>query len=153
SGTDALYGAVVEHVRWLGVLVAVIAWTVQTWYRSRFLCGQPSRNFSAPYYCAKPLPNPFSWRNPICGDLEVRGAASAVVGERLADPKQLPVIGIDRNGKARLSAQLQHHCVFGYHLADQLIDAALPRQLDQPCHEQVTEPMPFPVAAHSDREF
>jgi hypothetical protein len=57
---DALYGAVVERTRWLGVLVAVSAWAVQSWYWSRFLYSLPLRNFSTPHYRAKPFDAAFA---------------------------------------------------------------------------------------------
>ena len=51
---------------------------------------------------------------------------------------------------SRAPLQLQHRRVFGQRLADQSIDAALPRQV---CHQQVAQPVPFPVAAHRNGEF
>jgi hypothetical protein len=60
---------------------------------------------------------------------------------------------VDSDGKAEFPAQLQHRGVLRQHLADQFIDAAPPRQLRQPSHQQVAEPVPFPVGTHRDGKF
>ena len=73
--------------------------------------------------------------------------------KRLADPQQLRIAGIDADGKTELPAQLQSRHVLGQRLADQCIDAALPRQLDQTCRHQVAKPVPFPVAKQGNGKF
>jgi hypothetical protein len=57
---DALYGAVVEQARTLGVFAAVTAWAVQSWYWSRFLLRWPLRRFPVTLYRSRPFDAAFA---------------------------------------------------------------------------------------------
>src|SRR5215471_1302943 len=110
------------------------------------------------FFGPKPLCTPFPSDDRDHPGAVPLVAALTLVGhqwivERLADPQQSWIIWIEADCKAEFPAQLQHRSVLGQHLADQFINPLMPRHLDQPRHQQVTQPAPFPVAAHGNGVF
>jgi len=81
------------------------------------------------------------------------GRAFRFGARQISSKKRLPdqhYGGIGRlrgNRETELSAHLQHRLVLTEDLADQFTDSALPGDVDEPLHKQITEPAPFPIAA------
>ena len=73
--------------------------------------------------------------------------------ESLFDVHDQGVSGVPRYREAKLATHGQNRIVVGQDVADQLADAPLPSNLDQPSHQQITDAAPMPIGTHSYRVF
>ena len=72
------------------------------------------------------------------------------LGERLPDQHYGGIGRLWGNRETEFSAHLQHRLVLTEDLADQFTDSALPGDVDEPGHQQIADPAPFPVTADGD---
>src|SRR6266404_6475698 len=90
----------------------------------------------------------------LCGIIAfVSRRSESVLGKLLPDQHDARIGQVRGYGKTKLAAHLQHRLVLPQNLANELTNASLPCNVDEPCHQQISETASFPIAANGDGVF